>query len=127
MAEVRNTFLASKMNKDLDARIVPNGEYRDAQNVSINTSEGADVGALENVLGNIIKTNFGLSSNCKLKTIGYYMDDINERVFVLLTDYTDTSNDKLNHILPVPLDLTIKNNLSPFNNHLTFLPTNLKI
>ena len=28
--EIKNTFLKSKMNKDLDDRILPNGEYRDA-------------------------------------------------------------------------------------------------
>ena len=35
MAKVQNTFLKSKMNKDLDARIVPNNEYREATNVQI--------------------------------------------------------------------------------------------
>ncbi len=52
MAKVQNTFLKSKMNKDLDARILPNNEYRDAINVQVNKSEGANVGSLENVLGN---------------------------------------------------------------------------
>jgi len=52
MAEVKNAFIKSKMNKDLDDRLIPSGEYRDAQNVQISRSEGADVGALENVLGN---------------------------------------------------------------------------
>ena len=42
MAKVQNTFLKSKMNKDLDARIVPNGEYRDAQNAQISKSESAN-------------------------------------------------------------------------------------
>ena len=45
MPEIKNTFLKSKMNKDLDSRIIPNGEYRDGQNISVSTSEGADVGA----------------------------------------------------------------------------------
>jgi len=36
MAEVKNSFLRSKMNKDLDDRLMPEGEYRDALNVSIN-------------------------------------------------------------------------------------------
>ena len=40
------------MNKDLDDRLIPNGEYRDARNVSIGKSESADVGALETALGN---------------------------------------------------------------------------
>ena len=97
MAEVRNTFIKSKMNKDLDARIVPDGEYRDAVNIAINTSEGADVGALENVLGNIMKTDFGLSTICNLEVIGYHMDNTNNRMFIMLTDYTDTSTNKLNN------------------------------
>ena len=57
MAKVKNTFLKSKMNKDLDARILPNGEYRDAQNVSVSKSEGDDVGSLENVLSNELISN----------------------------------------------------------------------
>ena len=54
MPEIKNTFLKSKMNKDLDSRLIPNGEYRDAQNLSVSKSEGADVGSLENILGNTI-------------------------------------------------------------------------
>tara|TARA_Y100001973_G_scaffold13804_1_gene19621 strand:+ start:1946 stop:6016 length:4071 start_codon:yes stop_codon:yes gene_type:complete len=97
MAEIKNTFLKSKMNKDLDHRIVPNGEYRDAQNIAISKSEGADVGALENVLGNVIATDLGLSAECGLNVIGKFMDDTNNRIIVLLTDYTDTSADKLSN------------------------------
>ena len=53
MAETKNTFIKSKMNQDLDQRLVPNGEYREAFNVSVSQAEGADVGTLETVLGNI--------------------------------------------------------------------------
>ena len=52
MAEAKNSFIKSKMNKDLDARLLPNGEYREGINIQVSKSEGADVGALENVLGN---------------------------------------------------------------------------
>ena len=45
MAEIKNSFLKSKMNKDLDDRLVPNGEYRDAQNISVGKSESDDIGA----------------------------------------------------------------------------------
>ena len=54
MAEIKNSFLKSKMNKDLDDRLIPNGEYRDAQNISVGKSEADDIGALENVLGNVL-------------------------------------------------------------------------
>ena len=52
MPRIENTFLKSKMNKDLDSRILPNGEYRDAQNLQVSRSQGSEVGEFENVLGN---------------------------------------------------------------------------
>jgi len=41
------------MEKDKDERIVPNGQYREALNISVATSEDSDVGAAQNILGNI--------------------------------------------------------------------------
>jgi len=52
MPEIKNSFLKGKMNKDLDERLVPNGEYRDALNVEVSTSEGSNVGVVKNILGN---------------------------------------------------------------------------
>jgi hypothetical protein len=40
------------MNKDLDERLIPNGEYRDALNLDLANSEGANIGTLQNVKGN---------------------------------------------------------------------------
>ena len=70
MAETKYTFIKSKMNQDLDQRLVPNGEYREAFNVSVSQAEGADVGTLETVLGNIKVTDLGLSSTCNAEIIG---------------------------------------------------------
>jgi hypothetical protein len=50
--ELNRSLVAGIMNKDLDERLVPSGQYRDAMNVTIGTSEGSDVGALSNELGN---------------------------------------------------------------------------
>ena len=44
------------MNKDLDDRLIPNGEYRDAQNISVGKSEEDDIGSLEPIIGNAIDT-----------------------------------------------------------------------
>ena len=52
MASFKNIFIKSKMNKDLDDRLLPQGEYRNAVNIQVSKSESEDVGALENVLGN---------------------------------------------------------------------------
>ena len=52
MAELKRNFTSSRMNKDLDERLVPNGEYRDALNISISTSESSDEGSVESIKGN---------------------------------------------------------------------------
>ena len=86
MAEIKNSFLRSKMNKDLDDRLIPNGEYRDAQNISVGKSEADDIGALETVLGNTLATNFGLSG---FEVIGYKAIDNTNTIIVFLTNNTD--------------------------------------
>jgi hypothetical protein len=53
MSEIKHTFQAGKMNKDLDERLVPNGEYRDAFNIEVRTSDGDDAGTVQNLHGNI--------------------------------------------------------------------------
>ena len=45
MPEIKHTFQAGRMNKDLDERILPNGEYRDAMNIDLANSENGSVGA----------------------------------------------------------------------------------
>ena len=53
MPELKRTFTGGKMEKDLDERILPNGQYREALNIGVATSEDSDVGAAQNILGNI--------------------------------------------------------------------------
>jgi hypothetical protein len=93
MAEVKNAFIKSKMNKDLDARLLPNGEYRNAINAQISRSEGADVGALENVLGNVSIASFeeGESYADNLTCIGHIIDETNNYIYLFLTD--NSTND----------------------------------
>ena len=38
MPEIKRVFSAAKMNRDKDARLVPQGEYREALNVNISKS-----------------------------------------------------------------------------------------
>ena len=40
------------MNKDLDERIIPSGEYRDALNIKVTSSGDASIGTVQNILGN---------------------------------------------------------------------------
>jgi len=90
MAKVQNTFLKSKMNKDLDARILPEGEYRDARNAQISKSESSQVGNLENTLGNRSIQNYQtLTQSTNIKCIGHFSDEINSTVYLFFTDYVD--------------------------------------
>ena len=77
MPELKRNFLKGKMNKDLDERLVPNGEYRDALNVEITTSEDSDVGSVQNVKGNeyIETVDYTLSSSAI--SVGNYVDKKN--------------------------------------------------
>jgi len=88
MAQAKNNFLRSKMNKDLDARILPKGEYRNALNVQISRSESDSVGALENILGNSNLATFQAGS----QSIGYFADDSSSMVYVFVTNYLDDNN-----------------------------------
>tara|TARA_R110002020_G_scaffold1011_4_gene5128 strand:- start:7807 stop:16566 length:8760 start_codon:yes stop_codon:yes gene_type:complete len=53
MPEIKKQFTGGKMNRDLDERLVPDGEYRDAMNIQVSTSEDSDVGTIQNILGNV--------------------------------------------------------------------------
>ena len=52
MPEIKHLFNAGRMNKDLDERLIPNGEYRDALNIQLASTDGGDVGAIQNLKGN---------------------------------------------------------------------------
>ena len=84
MPEIKHQFTGGKMNKDVDERLVPNGEYRDAMNIQVSTSEGSDVGTIQNVLGNTIlegQENISNPGTC----IGSISDEKNDTVYWLTT------------------------------------------
>lgn len=78
------------MNQDLDDRLIPSGEYREGINIQVSKSEGADVGALQNVLGNKKAVDFRVITGVNdLVTIGQFTDATNNVIYVFLTNYTD--------------------------------------
>ena len=88
MPEIKNTFLSGKMNKDLDDRLLPEGEYRDAQNIEVLKPDGENSGVLQNAAGNTIAhTALGLSTD--VDVIGTYFDEKNKRIYWLITDNND--------------------------------------
>ena len=83
MPEIKHNFTGGKMNKDLDERLVPNGEYRDAMNVQVSTSEGSDVGAVQNILGNTAgcSTEFNNILGKDAYTVGSISDEKNDSLY----------------------------------------------
>ena len=66
MPELKNVFTSGRMNKDLDERLLPKGEYRDALNIEIATSEDSNVGAAQNTLGNTAVSSLRNNTNIML-------------------------------------------------------------
>jgi len=90
MPKIVNTFLKSKMNKDLDSRLIPNGEYRDANNLQLSRSQGSEVGEFENVLGNEQLTYLytgrqGFDYTGKI--IGQFTDETNNIIYIYSAGY----------------------------------------
>jgi len=105
MAELKHTFTSGRMNKDLDDRLVPNGEYIDALNIQISSSEGSDVGSIENTLGNELLSDLNLTG---AKTLGSVSDTKNNKIYWLTTsDILDAIyeyDEKTQEVKPILLD-----------------------
>jgi len=88
MAEIKNTFLKQKMNQDLDSRLLPNGEYREAINLMISRSEGSTVGEFENALGN---SSIRSLNEENAVIIGHYVNETTNKVYLFATDYNNVN------------------------------------
>ena len=89
MAKLSRNFVAGKMNKSVDERLVPNGQYIDAVNVRLGSSESTEVGAVENSKGNTKLTNLsyeGVLLSNQAKCIGAVDDGANDTLYWFVTD-----------------------------------------
>ena len=75
MAEIKNTFTSGKMNKDLDERLIPKGEYRDALNIDVVNSESSDVGSIENCFGTVQRSFLSQVGNTCIGSCTYGKED----------------------------------------------------
>ena len=95
MPEIKQNFIKGRMNKDLDERLIPKGEYRHAMNVEVSTSEDSNVGTVQNIIGNkkqmkhvknAIEANFTLPPSSKC--IGAISDEKNNILYWFITSPT---------------------------------------
>ena len=85
MPEIKNVFHKGIMNKDLDERLIPNGQYRDAMNIQVATSESSQIGTVQNVLGNVrVEEVVGEDFTC----VGAVADEKNDVLYWFVTSET---------------------------------------
>jgi hypothetical protein len=92
MPEIKRLFNASRMNRDLDDKMLQPGEYREALNINVSKSESSDIGAVENILGNELIIDTAISN---AKKIGEYRDNGNDRIYYFITNnnsYDETNS-----------------------------------
>ena len=92
------TFIGGKMNKSVDERLLPDGEYIDALNIRIGSTELSSLGAIENAIGNVKLGNVdGLSAQAEC--IGALQDGANETIYWFIAD-------------PLALDMIVSYNIN---------------
>ena len=97
MARTQRNFIAGRMNKSLDERLIPNGEYEDALNVRLGSTEASEIGSVENSKGNSQLTQLFFLDQTSLSTsaraIGVYDDSANETIYWFVHDPAFTLSD----------------------------------
>ena len=87
MAEIKKNFIKGRMNLDLDDRLLPQGEYREALNIQISGSENSDVGSVKNILGNSLVSSIS-AIPADVKCVGSIVDEKNDNLYWLFTNNT---------------------------------------
>jgi hypothetical protein len=90
MAKFSRNFTAGRMNKVYDQRVVPDGEYIDAMNVRMGSTEKSEIGVIENTKGNTPLTSLsyidGTPLSAAAKCIGAIENSFTETIYWFLHD-----------------------------------------
>lgn len=89
MPKFTRNFTAGKMNKTFDERVVPNGEYIDAMNIRMGSTENSEFGVIENTKGNISLTTLRFQNtllSVDARCIGAYEDGSIETIYWFVHD-----------------------------------------
>lgn len=105
MTNITRNFIAGRMNKIVDERLLPDGEYIDAMNVRMGSTEKSEVGVISNTKGNTPLTALAYINGTQLsinaRCIGALDDSANETMYWFVHDPTFTvgATGKLDMIL----------------------------
>jgi len=89
MANTQRNFIKGRMNKSLDERLLPNGEYVDAMNVRLGSTEESEIGSVENTKGNdkLTSINFnGQALSDSARCIGAFEEGEDETLYWFVHD-----------------------------------------
>ncbi len=89
MAITTTNFIKGRMNKSVDERLLPPGEYIDAMNVRLGATETTEIGAVENTKGNDQLTTLafdGTTLSSSATCIGAYEDGAEETMYWFVHD-----------------------------------------
>lgn len=89
MANLSRNFIKGRMNKSVDERLLPDGEYIDALNIRLGSTEESEIGIVENAKGNTKLTELvdlldpSLPKLDEEETfcIGSFADDTNQTIY----------------------------------------------
>ena len=116
MPELRRNFTSGRMNKDLDERLVPNGEYRDALNISVSTSSSSDKGSVESIKGNSRISTLGITGQ---KCIGSVRDEKTNKIYWFIAGTTIDAiaeySEDTNEVQPVLVCIKATSNALKFS------------
>jgi len=111
-----SNFTKGRMNKSVDERLLPAGEYVDAMNVRLGSTETTEIGSVENSKGNSLLATplfqdqiLSTSAVC----IGAFEDGANETLYWFLHDPANGQSSVTNKV-----DLIVSFDIS--NNNLTY-------
>jgi hypothetical protein len=90
MANLTRNFIRGRMNKVVDERLVPDGEYIDATNIRMGSTENSEIGVIENTKGNVPLTALAYLDGTPLSIdavcIGSIADSANETIYWFVHD-----------------------------------------
>ena len=104
MATTQRNFIQGKMNKSVDERLIPNGQYIDALNVRLGSTEASEIGSVENSKGNTKLTSLSFEDvllSTSARCIGAFEDGAEETIYFFVHDpaYTVGATGKIDLII----------------------------
>jgi hypothetical protein len=115
MANVTRNFISGRMNKIVDERLLPDGEYIDAMNIRMGSTENSEVGVISNTKGNLALTvlqyNDGTPLSVNARCIGAIDDSANETIYWFVHDpsFASSRTGKLDMIVSYNVSTNVIN------------------